>query len=140
MPEPQKKPLKQQVKGPAQPKIKISRSERLLIKGIVQRYELLTHNDFAEILDLVVNTEVKRYISRLTNLIFEIEDNEYHSFVKTLMMGGEFPLEIKEIAGVALYQLSLERIEDKVKSRFFSDIKIESVSYTHLTLPTILLV
>ena len=41
------------------------------------------------------------------------------------MMGGEFPLEIKEIAGVALYQLSLERIEDKVKSRFFSDIKIE---------------
>ena len=124
-PEPQKKPLKQQVKGPAQPKIKISRSERLLIKGIVQRCELLTHNDFAEILDLVVNTEVKRYISRLTNLIFEIEDREYHSFVKALMMGGEFPLEIKEIAGVALYQLSLERIEDKVKSRFFSDIKIE---------------
>ena len=74
---------------------------------------------------LVVNTEVQRYISRLKNLIFEIEDTEYHHFVENLMSGGDFPLEIKEIAGAALYQLSPKEIEDKVKNRFFASIKIE---------------
>jgi DNA primase len=106
-------------------KINVSRSERLFIKGIVQRPELFFHNDFSEVLDLVVNTEVQRYISRLKNLIFEIEDTEYHHFVENLMSGGDFPLEIKEIAGAALYQLSPKEIEDKVKNRLFASIKIE---------------
>ena len=109
----------------AKQKVHIPRSERAFIKIASQHPELLLSNDFSEILDLVVNTEVQRYISRLRNLIYEIEDREYHSFVEGLMMGEETPIEIKEIVGAALYQLAPRSVEEKVRNRFFSDIKIE---------------
>ena len=110
---------------PIKQKVNVSRSERAFIKIASQHPELLLSNDFSEILDLVVNTEVQRYISRLRNLIYEIEDREYHSFVEGLMMGEETPIEVKEVVGAALYQLAPRSVEEKVRDRFFNDIKIE---------------
>ena len=119
--EPRKSPPSKSTKQ----KINVSRSERAFIKIASQHPELLLSNDFSEILDLVVNTEVQRYISRLRNLIYEIEDREYHSFIESLMMGEETPIEVKEIVGAALYQITPRSVEEKVRSRFFNDIKIE---------------
>ena len=110
---------------PIKQKVNVSRSERAFIKIASQHPELLLSNDFSEILDLVVNTEVQRYISRLRNLIYEIEDREYHSFIESLMMGEETPIEVKEIVGAALYQIAPRSVEEKVRNRFFNDIKIE---------------
>ena len=41
------------------------------------------------------------------------------------MMGEKTPIEIKEIVGAALYQIAPLTVEEKVKNRFFNDIKIE---------------
>ena len=40
-------------------------------------------------------------------------------------MGEETPIEVKEIVGAALYQIAPRSVEEKVRNRFFNDIKIE---------------
>ncbi|MCK6594546.1 MAG: DNA primase [Bacteriovoracaceae bacterium] len=100
-------------------------SERLLLQELVQNPHAFSSPLVSEILDLLPSDEVKKYITRLKRLVYEIDEGEYSSMVSNLMSNEEVPLEIKEIVSSALYQYKPRNIDEKVLSRLFFDLKIK---------------
>ena len=61
------------------------------------------HKTIGELLDLVHHNEVKSYVLRLRNLIFEIDEGEYPKLVQELINKENYALELKEVIGAALF-------------------------------------
>lgn len=100
-------------------------SERLLLQELVQNPHAFSSPLVSEILDLLPSDEVKKYITRLKRLVFEIDESEYSIMVSNMMSNEDVPLEIKEIVSSALYQYKPRNVDEKVLSRLFFDLKIK---------------
>ncbi len=100
-------------------------SERLLLQELVQNPHAFSSPLVSEILDLLPSDEVKKYITRLKRLVFEIDESEYSIMVSNMMSNDDVPLEIKEIVSSALYQYKPRNVDEKVLSRLFFDLKIK---------------
>ena len=102
---------------------KLSKMEAMLISELVLHPECLTRSEVIELLDFVDNLDVQRYVKRLRELIFEIDDEEYVAIITSMMNLDEYPIEIREIAGAALYKYQKTKLNDKVIERLLFDIK-----------------
>lgn len=100
-------------------------SERLLLQELVQNPHAFSSPLVSEILDLLPSDEVKKYITRLKRLVYEIDESEYIAMVSNLMSNEDVPVEIKEIVSSALYQYKPRNVDEKVLSRLFFDLKIK---------------
>ena len=100
-------------------------SERLLMQELVQNPHAFSSPLVSEILDLLPSDEVKKYITRLKRLVYEIDESEYIAMVSNLMSNEDVPVEIKEIVSSALYQYKPRNVDEKVLSRLFFDLKIK---------------
>lgn len=82
----------------------IGRMEKRLLQVLVQHPECLTHDKVSGLLDLVENDEVKRYVSRLQSLVYEIDEKEFFTFATNLLNSEDYSLELKELAGAELFK------------------------------------
>ncbi len=97
--------------------------ESRLLQNLVQHPELLLLDQTAELLDFVGNDEVKGYISKLRELMYEIDESEYPSIVNSLMSDEHYSAELIAIAGGALYKYRDTSLNDKVAKKMIEDIK-----------------
>lgn len=102
----------------------IGRSEKRLLQVLVQHPECLTHDKVSGLLDLVENDEVKRYVSRLQSLVYEIDEKEFFSFASNLLNSEDYSLELKELAGAELFKYQpTTSLNEKVIEKMLSDLK-----------------
>lgn len=101
----------------------ITSVETRLLQNLVQHPELLLLDEIAELLDFVGNDEVKGYILKLSELMYEIDETEYPSIVNSLMSDEHYSAELIAIAGGALYKYRETSLNEKVAQKMIEDIK-----------------
>jgi len=94
-----------------------------LLQNLVQNPELLLREEMSELLDFVGNNEVKGYILKLRELMYEIDESEYISVVQNLMSGDNYSPELSATVGGALFRYRETSLNEKVSLKMFEDIK-----------------
>jgi len=97
----------------------IPRLEMALLLEIFRNPGLLKQESLVEVLDFVSQNEVKRIVYWLKNFINEIDPNEYHEILLPCLQREGFSLEVRELAGSALFQFKRNQTDEKK-----SDLKI----------------
>ncbi len=101
----------------------LSKVEKTLIKELILHPECLTHPKGAELLDFVTSNEVKKYVSRLKDLVYEAEDCEFSNLIASTMNDDTYSLELKEVAGAAAYRYRPSVLDEKIIEKLLVDIK-----------------
>lgn len=102
----------------------IGRMEKRLLQVLVQHPECLTHDKVSGLLDLVENDEVKRYVSRLQSLVYEIDEKEFFTFATNLLNSEDYSLELKELAGAELFKYQpTTNLNELVINKTLSDLR-----------------
>lgn len=108
-------------------KVKIDRQltavETRLLQNLVQHPELMLRDEIAELLDFVGNNEVKGYILKLRELMYEIDETEYASVVQSLMSDDHYSAELTAVVGGALYRYQEANLDEKISLKMIIDIK-----------------
>lgn len=103
---------------------KIGPVERRLIKEILRHPEYLIHDKIAGLLDFMGSDEVKKYVLRLKNLVYEVDDSEFPKFALRELDAPEYSLEIRELVGSAVYELGpAATLNENVIDRMLDDLK-----------------
>ncbi len=101
------------------------KSEKLLLQELVQNPNAFSSPLVSEILAILPSDEVKKYITRLSRLVYEIDESEYVSMVSNLINSEEVPFEIRETISSALFQYKPRAVDEKNLSRLFFDVKMK---------------
>ena len=104
----------------------ISLVEARLLQNLVQNPTLLTFDESTELLDFVENPDVKGYILKVKDLMYEIDDSEYHSVLTNLMDQNVYSAELSSVVSAALYkhhEINLNLKDEKVIKKTIGDIK-----------------
>lgn len=104
----------------------ISMVEAKLLQNLVQNPTLLTCEEIGELLDFVENPEVKGYILKLKDLVYEVDDSEYLSVLTNLMNGHTYSAELSAVVSAALYKhhdIHFDLKDEKVINKTINDIK-----------------
>jgi DNA primase len=104
----------------------ISLVEARLLQNLVQNPTLLTFDESIELLDFVENPDVKGYILKVKDLMYEIDDSEYHSVLSNLMDQNVYSAELSSVVSAALYkhhEINLNLKDEKVIKKTINDIK-----------------
>lgn len=103
---------------------KIGPVERRLLKEVLRHPEYLIHDKIAGLLDFVGSDEVKKYVLRLKDLVYEVDDNEFSKFALRELDAPEYSLEIRELVGSAAYELGpAATLNENVIERMLDDLK-----------------
>lgn len=105
------------------PDIYLSKMEKLLVQELVQLPSLLNMDKMNEILDLVTNDEVKKYIGKIRRITMEVDDREYESVVLNLTNTSEYSIDLREVVTSAFYNYKPKDADRKTKSRILFDLK-----------------
>lgn len=105
------------------PEIYLSKMEKLLVQELVQLPSLLNMDKMNEILDLVTNDEVKKYIGKIRRITMEVDDREYESVVLNLTNTSEYSIDLREVVTSAFYNYKPKDADKKTKSRILFDLK-----------------
>jgi DNA primase len=103
----------------------LTKSERHLLQEVVAHPEILTHHEFSGLLDFVDRDEVKRYVLRLSEIVYEIDEKEFSSLLLLLNSRDDVDLEIKEVTGAALYRYTPSNLNEKVIDKMLEDLKLK---------------
>lgn len=101
----------------------LSAPERRLVQELVQHPECLTGNKLGELLDFVGPSEVKDYVLKLKNLIYEIDEDEYISVVAAITKREVTNPDLSKAVqkGLALYHPI--RLEEQKRDQLLLDIE-----------------
>ncbi|MEA9356674.1 DNA primase [Bacteriovorax sp. PP10] len=105
------------------PEIYLSKMEKLLVQELVQLPSLLNMDKMNEILDLVTNDEVKKYIGKIRRITMEVDDREYESVVLNLTNTSEYSIDLREVVTSAFYNYKPKDADKKTKLRILFDLK-----------------
>lgn len=105
------------------PELYLSKMEKLLVQELVQLPSLLNMDKMNEILDLVTNDEVKKYIGKIRKITMEVDDNEYESVVLNLTNSPEYSIDLREVVTSAFYNYKHKDADNKTKQRILFDLK-----------------
>lgn len=105
------------------PQIFMSKMEKLLVQELVQLPSLLSLEKMNEILDLVTNDEVKKYVGKIRRITMEVDDNEYESVVLNLTNSPEYSIDLREVVTGAFYNYKPKEANNKTKQRILFDLK-----------------
>jgi len=105
------------------PQIFMSKMEKLLVQELVQLPSLLSLEKMNEILDLVTNDEVKKYVGKIRKITMEVDDNEYESVVLNLTNSPEYSIDLREVVTGAFYNYKPKEADSKTKQRILFDLK-----------------
>jgi DNA primase len=101
----------------------LNKTEKLLVQELVQLPMLLSHPNVNELLALVESDEVKKYIGKVSKLIFEVDENEYGTMALNLTDGPEYSLDLKEAVAGAIFKYKPRELDQKTKNRLIHDLK-----------------
>jgi len=101
----------------------LTKVECTFLQQIVQHPELAMHSSLGELLDFVDNSEVKRFVSELREVLYEIDLSEYISVVDNKLNSQDFGIDIVSYAGAGLYNYRPTELNDKVISTMIDDLK-----------------
>ncbi len=107
------------------PEIYLSKIEKLLVQEVVQLPALITADKMNELLDLVTNDEVKKYIGKIRKIMMEVDDGEYESVVLNLTNSPEYSVDLREAVTSAFYNFKPRESDSKTKQRIIHDLKIK---------------
>lgn len=102
---------------------KLTKVESTFLQQIVQHPELAIEESIGELLDFVDNSEVKRFVLRLRDLLYEIDLSEYSSVVSNLLKSEEFGIDLVSHAGAGLYNFRPTELNEKVISTMIDDLR-----------------
>lgn len=103
---------------------KIGPVERRLLKEVLRHPEYLIHDKITGLLDFVGSDEVKKYVLRLKNLVYEVDDSEFSKFALRELDAPEYSLEIRELVGSVAYELGpVATLNENVIDRMLDDLK-----------------
>lgn len=105
------------------PEIYLSKMEKLLVQEVVQLPSLINMDKMNEILDLVNNDEVKKYIGKIRKITMEVDDREYESVVLNLTNTPEYSIDLREVVTSAFYNYKPKDADMKTKQRILFDLK-----------------
>jgi DNA primase len=105
------------------PQIFLSKMEKLLVQEVVQLPSLLNMDKMNEILDLVTNDEVKKYIGKIRKITMEVDDREYESVVLNVTNSPEYSIDLREVVTSAFYNYKPKDADTKTKQRILFDLK-----------------
>ena len=100
----------------------LSKIETTLMTEIIKHPECLTSDKIGELLDFVSSNEVKKYITKLKEIIYEIDENEFVSIVSNLTENGEFSSQLKDTIFQALKSYRPVPLDEAVVSKIIFDI------------------
>ncbi|MFZ8933292.1 MAG: DNA primase [Bacteriovoracaceae bacterium] len=98
-------PPPDQVKAPKAQTESLTRGEKIFLKAILENPMSLDHNAVSKLLDLIPSPEVKEYVLKLRNLIYEVDEGEYSELAQTIINQGDYPLSLRESVSIILYGL-----------------------------------
>lgn len=110
--------------APTAPVLNLKRSDTLFLKEVLLNPEGMESKEFSRILDFVHSNEVKRYISALRSILYEIDENEYPSMAVDLAETANFPRAIIELIGATLYNYAPKKMKEKNLSKLLSDLEL----------------
>ena len=84
---------------------KLTRGEKVFLKAILENPMSLDHAAVSKILDLIPSSEVKEYVLKLRNLIYEVDEGEYSELAQNIINQGSYPLALREAVSAILYGL-----------------------------------
>lgn len=104
---------------------KVSKIEAFLVRQVVQHPELLEYipEEKGSILDFVRSNEVKRYVSKLRELTYEVEDNEYAQVLKRVSAQMDLTEKVKQAVGHGLKTHTNSKLDQKVIKRLLADLE-----------------
>jgi DNA primase len=105
------------------PEIYLTKIEKLLVQEIVQLPALLNMDKMNEILDLVTNDEVKKYVGKIRKITMEVDDSEYESVVLNFTNSPEYSIDLREVVSSAFYNYKPKDVDSKTKKRIIFDLK-----------------
>ena len=101
----------------------LSKIETTLMTEIIKHPECLTSDKIGELLDYVSSNEVQKYITRLKELFYEIDESEFVPIVSNFTKNGTFSSALKEVIATALKSYRAISHDDQVVSKIIFDIK-----------------
>ncbi|MBC7714858.1 MAG: DNA primase [Rhizobacter sp.] len=107
------------------PEIYLTKMEKMFLQEVVQLPSLLNMDKMNEILDLVGNDEVKKYIGKIRKITMEIDDSEYESVLLNLTNSPEYSIDLREVVTSAFYNYKPKDADTKTKQRILFDLKIK---------------
>jgi DNA primase len=107
------------------PEISLSKIEKLFVQEIVQLPSLLNMDKMNEILALVTNDEVKKYVGKIRKITMEVDDREYESVLLNLTSSSEYSTDLKEVVTSAFFNYKPREVDTKTKQRILHDLKVK---------------
>ncbi|MDD0852574.1 DNA primase [Halobacteriovorax sp. GB3] len=111
--------------------VALSKVEAILLQELVQHPECSTRDLALQLLDFVGSDEVKRYILRLREIVYEIDEREYVSILRSLNEKENYSQEMKAIIAKGLQnyrEIPLdENTADKMLLEIEKRLKIDSL-------------
>ncbi len=107
------------------PQIFLSKMEKLLLQEVVQLPSLLSSDKMHEILDLITNDEVKKYIGKIRKITMEVDDGEYEAVVLNLTNSPEYSIDLRETVTSAFYNFKPREVDSKTKVKIIHDLKVK---------------
>jgi len=101
----------------------LTKVENTLLQELVLHPECLTRKEVTELLDFVGSDEVKRYVSRLKDIVYEIDESEYVPIVTSITKNEGYPDEIQQVVIKALSKFRHTTLDEKIVDRLLHDIK-----------------
>lgn len=101
-----------------------SRIEKILISELASHPEYITRSEVFELSNFLDNNEIKRYVEELSELVRDIDENEYPSLLMSLMNQGNYSVEIKQIVGAGLFKYQKTVLDNKIVDKFLLDVKM----------------
>ncbi|WP_127717892.1 DNA primase [Halobacteriovorax sp. HLS] len=100
----------------------LSKIETTLLSEIIKHPECLTSDKIGELLDFVSSNEVKKYITKLKEIFYEIDENEFVSIVSSLSENGSFSTQLKDTISSALKNYRPVALDENKVSQIVFDI------------------
>ena len=109
----------------------LSKIETTLMTEIIKQPECLTSDKIGELLDFVASDEVKKYITKLKEIFYEIDENEFVAIVTSLTEKGQFSSELKDTISLALKSYRPVPLNEEIVSKIIFDIsrKLKELEY-----------
>lgn len=108
------------------PRTKLARVEQFLLQELILCPELLSRPEISELLDFVRSDEVQTYVLRLRDLVFEVDETEFARVVLEMTSSEEFSLELKEIAGAAIFKYRPHTPDGKILEKMIKDLRVKA--------------
>jgi len=103
----------------------LTRCEISLLRTITEHPSCFSAKALREVLDLLQNPEVKRYIERLQGLYYEVDEGEFQNLLAGLLDTDDFSLKFKEVVGGILFSTKIQAISEEMAERLLGDLVIK---------------